>query len=141
MKDQSPYESPYASPKLEAEAPPVRARPSLWWLFRVYAALMTFVYIALVFGGAFLFLLAVSDELDREDTIEAYVYGVMMVLVGIPFAMFFAVGIFLPRRGWAYGVSMALICIGLTSPCTMPFSIPLLIQWIKPETRQYFQSG
>jgi hypothetical protein len=33
---------------------------------------------------------------------------------------------------------MVLICIGMNSCCLLPASIPLLIFWIKPETKTYF---
>ena len=52
--------SPYQSPKLEHEPPPVRGRPPLWWLFQIYTGLMTLLYFALAVLGAFLLFLSVS---------------------------------------------------------------------------------
>jgi hypothetical protein len=47
-----------------------------------------------------------------------------------------------PEHGWR-GAELAasmrvIICLGMTSACFLPVCIPLLIFWIKPETKLYF---
>jgi hypothetical protein len=44
----------------------------------------------------------------------------------------------MPRRPWAWIFGLVLICIGLTSLCCLPVAIPLLLSWLKPETKSYF---
>ncbi len=47
----------------------------------------------------------------------------------------------LPRRPWAWIAHLVLIARGLTSCCTMPASIPLLVIWRKPETQASYGKG
>jgi hypothetical protein len=37
---------------------------------------------------------------------------------------------------WVYDI--VLICLGMTSVCCMPVTIPLLIFWIKPDAKAWF---
>lgn len=130
------YDSPYKSPQaMEAKIPP-GARPPHWWLFQLYCGYMVFLYVGLALLGVFL--LSISPQLNGEDRFEATLWGAMLIIVSLPFAVLFVFGFFLPKRPWAFGVSMALICLGLTGCAAWPFAIPLLIFWLKPETKQYF---
>jgi hypothetical protein len=56
-------------------------------------------------------------------------------------AIVFALPFVLPRRPWVWVYDMVVICIGLTSCCIMPAALPLLIYWIKPEVKAWFQQG
>ena len=47
-------------------------------------------------------------------------------------------GIIAAGNPWAWIYGMVLICIGLTSPCCLPVTIPLLIGWIKDDAKAYF---
>jgi hypothetical protein len=38
---------------------------------------------------------------------------------------------------WIYGI--VLIALGMTSACFVPACIPLLIYWLKPDAKSYFQ--
>ena len=70
-----------------------------------------------------------------------------MILGGIMAGLCFAFGVpfaiapFLPRRSWVWIYDVVLICFGMTSICSMPAAIPLLIFWFKPETQAYFGRG
>ena len=33
---------------------------------------------------------------------------------------------------------MLLICVGMTSCCCIPACLPILLQWIKPDTKAWF---
>ena len=64
--------------------------------------------------------------------------GVPTVLMGIGLAGVFFVALVLPRKPWAWIVHIVLICLGLTGCPTLFICIPLLIYWIKPETKAWF---
>ncbi len=64
--------------------------------------------------------------------------GIIYGAIGLGLAVPFTMGAILKPRPWVWIFDLVLICIGMTSPCCMPASIPLLIFWIKPETRAYF---
>ena len=108
-------------------------RPVFW--FKVYAALMAAMYVfVIVLGGLFLLN---PDWLEEED-FEARMMGVIFIGMGIPLAALFAAGVFLPSRSWVWVYDLVLIAIGFMSCCTLPFSIALLIFWLKPEVKAFF---
>jgi hypothetical protein len=39
---------------------------------------------------------------------------------------------------WLWTYDLVIICLGMTSACFLPACIPLLIFWLKPETKHYF---
>jgi hypothetical protein len=96
----------------------------------LYAAVAVFGVVAILF----------RDRIaDRESPAEFWlVYGIVFIALGVFFAAVYGAAFLLPRRPWAWIYHIVMIGIGLTSGCTMPAAIPLLIQWIKPETRAYF---
>ena len=104
--------------------------------YKAYCVLMALLYLFIVVAGVFLIIAAPADR-DMSPE-EARLLGGIMLFMGIALAIPFLIGAFLPRKSWAWVFGLVLICIGLTSVCCMPVTIPLLINWIKPETKFYF---
>jgi hypothetical protein len=115
---------------MPAETPKVLA-----W-FKVYSALLAAVYFAFV-GASLIFFLMDPSELDTTKT-GALLMGLMLLGIGLVFTAAFVLPFFLKPKPWVWIYNLVLICIGLTSPCCMPASIPLLIYWLKPEVKAYF---
>jgi predicted Co/Zn/Cd cation transporter (cation efflux family) len=97
------------------------------------------LYAACVVGCAFALAFApqLADELEEELLPVQMQFGIMLV-VSVPLFILFAVAPLLPKKKWAWIYGFVPICIGLTSCCSLPFSIPLLIFWLKPETKAFF---
>ena len=111
-------------------------QPAIMTWYKVYCVLMALLYLVCVVIGAFFIIAAPSDR--DISAAEAQVLGGIMFIVGIPMVVTFAFGVFMPRKPWAWVFGLVLICIGLTSLCCLPVTVPLLIHWIKPETKIYF---
>jgi len=62
----------------------------------------------------------------------------MFAAMGLALCAAIGVGLLAPRRKWGWVYALVVICLGLTSCCTMPACIPLLIFWLKPETKAYY---
>ncbi len=111
-----PPAAPYAPPSSRD------ARPAVIAAYRVFAAVMCVLYVALV--------------------VAFTVYGVphrTITLLGcVGFAVFYAVAPFAPLtpRGWTLG--LVAIGIGLTG-FTIVLAIPLLIAWLRPTTKAAFR--
>jgi drug/metabolite transporter (DMT)-like permease len=88
-----------------------------------------------VLGIVFLAFEPTGRDMSAE---EARVMGVVFIVMGLALTVPFAIGPFLPRKPGAWVFGLVLICLGLTSVCCLPATIPLLIHWIKPETKNYF---
>ena len=110
-------------------------RPTVCGWFIGYCVLMCVLYLFLMGVGLMYPKLA---ELAEEKQAEAKILGPVYFILGLVFLIPFAIAPFLqPSPGvWVY--DLVLICLGMTSCCTLPLTIPLLIFWIKPETKSYF---
>ena len=69
---------------------------------------------------------------------EPIIMGVIMIILGVVFCVPYALAPFLPRKSGVWVFGLVLICIGLTSLCCLPVCIPLLIHWLKPETKAFY---
>ena len=136
-----PPNYPHASAGYGYAPPPHAERPRVWPWFVTYAVLMALMYFIL--GGVGITLLVLGPEQlasAQHDATEIMINGVVLsvcAVLGIPFAL----APFLPRKPGVWVFDLVLICLGLTSPCCLPMTIPLLIFWLKPETKVWFGRG
>ncbi|MGI8556103.1 MAG: hypothetical protein ACR2LT_07085 [Pyrinomonadaceae bacterium] len=100
-------------------------RKTYFW-YRMYCAALVILYLILAITGA----IAVIDSYggNVENPRDAFTSGVFLLILG---------GILSPRpASWILGI--VLIALGMTSLCLVPFTLPLLFFWLKPQTRNYF---
>jgi len=108
--------------------------------FKIYAGFMILLYVLVALLG-FVFVIFNESMSDAENPpVLIIIYGVMFVLTGLIFAAFFSASFFLPKNKAGYIVNLVLIAFSLSSCCFWPFCIPLLIQWLKPEVKKYYQA-
>ena len=109
--------------------------PAAVMWFKIYAGAMALLYVFVIaLGGLFL----INPAWLEEDAFEARMMGVLCIGMGIVLAGVYAAGIFLPPRSWVWVYDLVLIAIGFMSCCILPFSIALLIFWLKPEVKAHF---
>ncbi len=121
--------SPAISPDNET------GRKTFFW-YRVYCGVMVALYLALVALGVFL---TVAQPSSGSKDAEAMMFaGIIYGVLGVIFLIIFGVALFLPRKPWNWIVGIVMMALGMTSCCFLPFLIPLLIYWLKPETKAYF---
>ena len=124
----------YASPL------PVAGPPGVLPWFKAYAGFMALLYLAVLAGGVFL-LLKDWTTVPDVDPVEMRINGWVLTAVGPPLMLAFGLALFLPLKKWVWIYDVVLIGIGLTSCCFWPVCIPLLIFWVRPETRRWFGWG
>ncbi len=129
-------QNPYTSPAHHLSRPP--AMPSVVTWFRVYAGVMTFIYMLLLVVAVLI--LAFAPSLADGDNPEEVllIQGTVFAVISLPLGGMFIIGAFMPVKPWAWIYGIVLIGLGMTSCCCLPATIPLLIFWIKPETQTYF---
>jgi len=119
---------------------PKAAPPVVTW-FKVYAAGMALVYLAIAAMGG-LFLVFAEDMAappgGSGDTTEVLIMGAVYLVMGLGLAAVFLVPFVLGRGKGAWVYALVLICLGLTSVCCLPATIPLLVFWIKPQTKAWY---
>ncbi len=136
--DPSGYRSPYAPPLPGMDTPEGGGTPPVWPWYCAFAIMMSLIY--LVVSGFGIFMLVMPEELGltSTDEIEARIQGFILVAVSLPFAIVFAVAPLLPKKPWAWMFHVVLICLCASSCACALFCIPLLIHWMKPETKAFF---
>jgi hypothetical protein len=109
-------------------------RAVMW--FRVYGWVLVALYLFVAALSLFFFLASPEDlEMKRG---EAIVAGSICLSMGLIFAVACLPPLVASPRPWSWVYSLVLICIGMTSPCFLPASVPLLIFWLKPEVKAYY---
>lgn len=112
-------------------------RPQVYTWFVVYCILLCLMYVFLI-GMGFLYpkLAELSGESDR--ILQAAFAGPIYSIIGVIFFFAYLIALFLRPGPGAWVYDLVLICLGMTNCCCLPITIPLLIFWIKPATRNYF---
>lgn len=108
-----------------------------WKWFVVYCVIMTLIYLITAGAGVFLLLFDLSFA-KGKDVGELRGQGVIFLILGLIFVIPYAMGPFLKGKSWGWVYGIVLIAIGMTSCCLWPITIPLLMQWIKPEMKRVF---
>jgi hypothetical protein len=79
-----------------------------------------------------------ADPTDTETSVlAARLIGVVLLLTGLALFGACLLPLVLEPRPWLWTYDLVIICLGMTSTCILPASIPLLIYWLKPETKRY----
>ena len=110
--------------------------PKVVFWFRIYSGCLCFIYL-LVAGASLFFFFADPADLEMPAAGARFI-GVMFVLMGLGLFAACLLPLVMKPRPWLWIYDLVIICLGMGSPCFLPACIPLLIFWIKPETKSYF---
>lgn len=98
---------------------------------------MLALYVAVALGGIAMVIfsadIAAGDP--KNDAGEVAVIGGVYAVLGLGLTALFAVGLIWRKGNGAWIYQVILIVLGLTSCCTWPATIPLLIYWVKDRDR------
>ena len=123
--------------------PETPERPGVVKWYKLYAATLAAIYIILFLGGIVGIVLsfrAPPEFFNDADMPPVLFYGylVFLILISLVMGAAYLAAFFIPRKPWAWIYHIVLICIGLSSPCFIPFCVPLLIYWLRAETQTYY---
>lgn len=117
-------------------------KPAVIFWYRIYAVGLFVLYFLISVGFGFVWYVIPMDVIQASDPAlpEIFYRAYFVFLVGMSFILAgaFAVSFFLKNQPWTWIYHLILICLGFSSPCCLPASIPLLIFWIRDDCRQYF---
>ena len=110
--------------------------------FRIYATLLAILagFITLVGGGMLVAPIALDPEAVSRAGAESYFYlaGIVYGAVGLVFLLPAIVALFGGRKPWVHTLGTVVIGLGMIWFCCLPILIPLLIVWMKPETKRWY---
>lgn len=111
-------------------------KPTIWNWYVMYCVAMAVIYLFVALAG---FNVLLTEPTGPDvDSLKNKIMSLGAIVIGLVLLIPFAAGPLLPRRKWAWVMGLVLICIGMSSMCCLPVAIPLLIEWIKPETKEYY---
>lgn len=134
---QPQYQSTYTSQPFPSTFSPTNelGRKTFLW-YRVYCGALAALY-GLVTGlGLMMTYFKPGDTVAEAQ--EMMITGVAYAVVGAIFFAIFVFALMQPPKPYNWIVGIVMIAIGLTSCCMWPATVPLLIYWMKPETRAFF---
>jgi hypothetical protein len=131
--DYAPFHSPLTYERRYEARNETGAKTFFW--YRVYCGALAALYALVAMMG--LFISYMAPEMGGEAA-ENMILGMVYAIVGTIFFAVFLVASILPPKPYNWIVGIIMIAIGMTSCCMWPAVIPLLIYWIKPETREFF---
>lgn len=110
-------------------------RKTFFW-YKIYCGVMLALYAVVTILGVVIAVFS-GEAATVQEQEEALITGIVYAVIGPILGLIYLIALFLPRKpyNWIYGIVM--IGIGLTSCCFWPATIPLLIFWLKPETKAY----
>jgi hypothetical protein len=114
-------------------------RPAVWPWYVAYVASLAILYIVVCAGAVVIMFLVPPSDAEFGPA-ERTIISLVVIAPCAFLSIICGIAPFLPRRPWAWYYHLVLIALGFTSCCWWPFVIPLLIFWIKPETKAYFDN-
>ncbi|MFN0129018.1 MAG: hypothetical protein ACKV19_20280 [Verrucomicrobiales bacterium] len=130
-----------------------RPKPAVVTFYRLWCAILAIAYLGISgyefakFSGkiepqlGLLSEMAASNEPASRARLIAEERNSSIVGTGLALLLMaiMLLGLFSPRSSWSWGYGFAPIFVSLFPFCvSLAAVIPLLIFWLKPETRQYF---
>lgn len=116
--------------------PADEGEPQVILFFRIYAGLACFSGLATALFGVY--------RMVRERSSSGFDFSFWVILTILSSIAFFShlIGILAPRRPWMHVVGIVLLGVGLLSSClSWVVNVPLLIYWLKPEVKRWFDTG
>ena len=109
-----------------------------WKWFVAYCVLMALLYLLTTGIGVLLVILDLGVGSFGNNRGEMLTQGVIFLIFGLVLLVPFSIGPFIKGKSWGWVYGIILIALGMTSCCLWPLTIPLMIQWVKPEMKRMF---
>ncbi len=108
---------------------------AVFW-FKIYSGSLCLLYLVTAAFSIYFFMDPIDTEMSET---AANIAGGLMLVVSVVLFTICLLPLVLSPRPWLWTYNLVVICIGMTSACFLPVCIPLMIFWMKPETKQYFE--
>ncbi|MFO0552346.1 MAG: hypothetical protein U0271_28420 [Polyangiaceae bacterium] len=107
---------------------------------RFFAWALAALYVFCVLGGVLILLFLPNPWKPVNNQMPPGVTAIILIVVGIPAIIMSLLAARMNRTSGTWTLNLVLQALAMTSCCCMPLAIPLLIQWLKPETKKWFNA-
>lgn len=111
-------------------------KPAAWKWFLVYIGTLGLTYVLIVLAS--LGMVGYGLMNSGPEATEMLFMGVIMGAVCFPLMIAVIAAAFLPRRKWSWTYQILVIALGTSSCLWLPLCIYLLMEWTKPEVKDYY---
>lgn len=130
-----PQGAPPGTPLLQEEERP----PEAVYYFRIYAVVMLLSLLGIFAFGLWLMLEPMMKYGGVPPRPGEWIWGFILTILSGVFLVPHAIAIFAGRGRWVYTLAVVLIGMSmLWNCCCLPVTIPLLVVWLKPETKRWY---
>ena len=109
--------------------------PVIFW-FKIYCGVLCVLYLLVAAAGGVFFFIR-PEDVDMPQLFSK-VMSVVYLLLGLALFAVCLLPLVVRPRPWVWIYDLIIIALGVSSPCFLPACIPLIIFWVKPETKSYF---
>jgi hypothetical protein len=106
--------------------------------YRIYAGIMAVLNAILALVGLVLMFTPLFAAPKATSDAEMVIMGLIYGGIGTVFFIAWVVTLFSGRKPWVHTMGTVMIALGMTQICCLPVLIPLLINWLKPETKRWY---
>ncbi len=137
--NQGPYFIPQGAPPgtpllMEEERPPEAV-----YYFRIYVIVMLLSLLGFFGVGLWMMLEPMMKRTVSPLNTGEWIAGLIIAATAGIFIVPHAIVLFAGRSKWVY--TLAIVLIGMSmlwNSCCLPITIPLLIVWMRPETKKWY---
>jgi hypothetical protein len=111
------------------------------YYFRIFAVFVAFFALMAILGGLyFMFVpLFAGKGTTGSAAVGSWVMGIIYGGLGVLTFVPSMISLFGGRRPWVHTLGTVLLGLTMTQACCLlPLLVPLLIVWLKPETRRWY---
>lgn len=128
-----PYTVAYDPPEYVSDP-----RPRVIFWYRAYAAVMLLASLAFLGFASLIAWAQTRPEMAmRHGAAAAQTEAIILFLVAAASVAFYGVAAFMPLKPWAWTLGLLVIALGCPGP-TLVVCVPLLLGWLKPNTKAAF---
>jgi hypothetical protein len=127
---------PGEGPRSGREGPPEGV-----YYYRIFGGVLAALCFVLVAGGVRSFLgpiLASGGPSGTAPSTSDIFGGVFLAAVGVVLLIPCFLSLLGGRRPWVHQLGTMLIALSMITMCCLPLSIPMLMVWLKPETKRWY---